>query len=72
MHKRFKIVNKITCDFGEISEGGYIEVINNIIFVNGGQIMPLYYNFFYNLICDELNNRKHNYIREIDMIYNQI
>lgn len=71
MHKLFKVINPIDCKYGQLKEDTLIEVVNDIIYVNGGQIMPLYYSFFKNIIQDELDNQTHTYIKEVAMIYNK-
>lgn len=54
--KNFKLVKPFSCEFGDLPIGTELMVIRDTIFVDGNQIMPMFYRTLRNLINDEINN----------------
>ena len=71
IYKKFKFVNDFKYHNQTLPKGTEIAIVNDIIYVNGGQITPAYYNVFYDVIQDELNNNSHELIKEVAIPYNK-
>lgn len=68
-NKLFKVVKEIEDNGEKLPIGTEISIINNVIYVNGYQLMPGLYNMFYQLIQGELKSP--NYLRECVIPYNK-
>lgn len=68
-NKLFKVAKEIENNGERIPVGTEISIVNNIIYVNGFQLMPGLYNMFYKLIKDELKSP--NYLIEHVIPYNK-
>lgn len=71
-YKRF--VFKKPFQFGEqtLAQNTIIDVINEKIYVNNGQITPTYYHLFENIVEDYLSGNNNSLIREIPIPYNKV
>ena len=69
MHKSFIVVKEIKSNGDAIPVGTEILIANNIIFVNGYQIVPDLYQMFYSLIQSELKSPY--YLKEVRIPYNK-
>ena len=70
-YKRFRTVKPLHMQDNVLPVNTEITVYGDIIYVNGGQIMPVYYNFFYNIINDELKNKTGENLREVPIPHNK-
>ena len=72
MYKKFVFVKEFKCPFGLIKPESTLSILNHNIYFNDGQITPVHYDIFYNLIIDEVTNNTHKYLREVPIPYNKL
>lgn len=72
MYKKFVFIRDFECPFGIIKSGSTLSILKNIIYFNDGQITPVHYDIFYNLINDEINTNSHKFLKEIPIPYNKL
>ena len=70
-YKKFILVRDFHFHGQVLTKGNEISVVNDIIYVNGGQITPAYYNVFHDLIQNELSTRSGEYFKEVPIPYNK-
>lgn len=63
MIRQFIFTRNFETEFGIISVGTEMDIVNGVIYINGGMIEPWYYDVFQTLISDEKS--RNNYLREI-------
>lgn len=70
VYKRFKFVKPFTCEYGTLPADSELTILKEAIYFNGGMVNPLFYNFFRDLINQEV--KKPNYLREVPIPYNKV
>lgn len=71
-YKRFVLIKPLQINEDTLQQGTQIDVVNDKIYVNGGQIMPSFYIMFEKIVEDYVSGRDKSLIREVNIPYNKI
>lgn len=69
-HKKFILIKDYRTKEGTISKGNEITLFREMVFLNGGLIMPSYQAEILSLISDE--NLRKEYLKEVKIVQNKI
>lgn len=71
-YKKFIFIRPFTFEGQTLPQNTEITVVNDKIYVNGGQIPPSYYSLFEEIVENYLNGVDKTLIQEIVIPYNKI
>lgn len=71
-YKKFVFIKPFTFMGQTLPQNTEITVVNDKIYVNGGQITPAYYSLFEEIIEDYLSGNDKSLIKEIMIPYNKV
>ena len=71
-YKKFIFIRPFTFEGQTLPQNTEVTVVNDKIYVNGGQIPPSYYSLFEELIEEYLSGKNKDLLREIVIPYNKI
>lgn len=71
-HKKFIFIRPFTFEGQTLQTNTELTVVNDKIYINGGQITPTYYHLFQDIVEDYLSGRDKSLIREITILYNKV
>ena len=70
MQKRFRFVREFKCEYGVLEPGNDIDVVNGVIYYNGGLVEKWWAEFLKDLIKKEME--KPYYLKEVSIPYNKV